>query len=191
MLSSLRLAEAAGALCVGHAVFSGVGMLNAVLAKPPARPKVTPQPTSTSARLTPIVKQIYSGGGVDESVLRTDATFIDPAASCYGRSEVVEAFRALGASCKPEHVEEPLAVPESESVVLFHLHQRYFHGSVLLPNGLTVKSLLVVRADAVDGRIVSMEERWNHAPLLQFSAFRFVRRVNGILSSVLTPQLAR
>lgn len=60
---------------------------------------------------------------------------------------------------------------------------------MLLPSGLAVKSTLVVHTSAIDGRITSLEERWNGAPLLQFSAFKFVRRVNGVVSSVLTPLL--
>jgi hypothetical protein len=69
----------------------------------------------------------------------------------------MEAFRALGASCKPEHVEAPAAVSDSDGVVHFDLHQRYFKGSALLPNGLQVRSVLVVQT-AADGKIVSLEE---------------------------------
>ena len=59
-------------------------------------------------------------------------------------------------------------------------------GSALLPSGFVVKSTCVVRT-ASDGRIASIEERWNGAPLLDYSAFRWVRRANGLVSAILTP----
>ena len=70
-----------------------------------------------------------------------------------------------------------------------HLHQRYCGGTILLPSGFTVRSVLVVHTSAVDGRICSLEERWNGSELLPFAPFRFSRRVNGIISCVLTPLL--
>ena len=59
--------------------------------------------------------------------------------------------------------------------VSFYLHQRYFGGSMLLPSGLVVRSVLVVRTGA-DGRITALEERWNGRELIGLSAFRWVRR---------------
>ena len=65
-----------------------------------------------------------------------------------------------------------------------YLHQRYF-ASRIWPRGLEVRSTLLVRTDG--GRIASLEERWNGAPLLDYSAFRWVRRANGLVSAILTP----
>ena len=42
-----------------------------------------------------------------------------------------------------------------------------------------------------DTGIHAIEERWNGAPLLWWAPFRWVRRVNGVLSSLVTPRLAR
>ena len=39
--------------------------------------------------------------------------------------------------------------------------------------------------------IHAIEERWNGAPLLWWAPFRWVRRANGVLSSLVTPRLAR
>ena len=80
----------------------------------------------------------------------------------------------------------PVATAEDGGTVEFYLHQRYAAGSALLPSGFVVKSTCVVRT-ASDGRIASIEERWNGAPLLDYSAFRWVRRANGLLSAILTP----
>lgn len=177
----MRVAEGLGALVAGHAFFTGVGLANATLARAPPRPAATP--TSAKARqLASTVKQMYSGGGITAAALADNVSFIDPAASCHGRSEVMEAFRALGAACRPESIEEPMCTKDDGSEVHFHLHQRYF-------GWLTVRSVLVVQSNTSDGRINHIEERWNGAPLLTFSAFRFVRRVNGIVSAVITARL--
>jgi hypothetical protein len=39
--------------------------------------------------------------------------------------------------------------------------------------------------------VFALPQRWNGRELISFSAFRFVRRVNGVVSSLLTPMLAR
>ena len=131
---------------------------------------------------------MYGGGGVDAAFVTDDVTFDDPAASYRGKAEVSEAFRALHVA-RPEHVEEPLVISESEvyGEHEFYLHSRYLRGT-MLPS-FEVRSILVVRTGA-DGRICAFEERWNGAPLLQLSAFRWVRRVNGVVSSLLTPRVA-
>ena len=195
-MGSLRVAEAVGALVVGHATFTAIGIANATLAKPPTRLPASADDAackqcSREAQLVKVVKKMYGGGGIDAAAISDDVTFTDPAAACRGRYETTEAFRALAAVCRPEHIEEPCPVKDSttKGAVQFDLHQRYFRGSMLLPSGLAVKSTLVVHTSAIDGRITSLEERWNGAPLLQFSAFKFVRRVNGVVSSVLTPLL--
>ena len=128
---------------------------------------------------------MYRGGGLDPNSCTADVTFTDNAARCVGRSEVCEAFRALRVM-KPEHVEEPLCVAKPDGTSEVYLHQRY----KLMSSGFTIRSTLVVQTTA-DGRICNLEERWNGSPLLQFPAFRWVRRVNGIISSVLTPLVIR
>ena len=40
-----------------------------------------------------------------------------------------------------------------------------------------------------DGTVCALEERWNGKELMPFAPFRFSRRVNGIISCVLTPLL--
>ena len=134
---------------------------------------------SRAAQLTKVVAKLYSGGGLDAAIAHENITFTDPAAKCAGRAEVTEAFRA-------QHVVAPVATAEDGGTVEFYLHQRYAAGSALLPSGFVVKSTCVVRT-ASDGRIASIEERWNGAPLLDYSAFRWVRRANGLVSAILTP----
>ena len=187
----LRLGEALGALTMGHVVFAGAGIINAAATPPRSPPPLASAPLASTA-VAKVVTAMYSGAGIDGAALSDDAIFTDPAASCVGRAEVVEAFRALGASCSPEHVAPPLAVSQrtvSEQLESeFFLHQRYFKGAYY--SGLVVRSTLVVRTDNA-GRICAVEERWNGAPPLQFSAFRFARRVNGMLSAMLTPYVSR
>ena len=200
MLGPLRLGEALGALAMGHVMFAGAGIINAAVQTPPRSPSpLASAPLATTA-VAKVVTAMYSGAGIDGAALSDDATFTDPAAACVGRAEVVEAFRALGA-CSPEHVAPPLAVSERTVSTAggtddpavhveseFFLHQRYFNGAYY--SGLVVRSTLVVRTDNA-GRICAVEERWNGAPLLRFSAFRFARRVNGMLSALLTPYVSR
>ena len=208
-----RVGEALGAVALGHAVFTGLGLANSIAAKPPPRPEkslakaVTPRlakmhtvidasaaveahvvaATSMTSAVATAVRNMYAGYGVDASLLAPDATVTDPAASCRGRSEIAEAFRALAAVLKPEIVEEPLPMTSAEGEPAFYLHQKYKLGSML---EFELRSILIVRTDDT-GRIAAMEERWNGAPLLGFAAFRFSRRVNGVLSAILTPVVAR
>ena len=129
---------------------------------------------------------------MDAAHAHENITFTDPAAQCVGRAEVSEAFRALKV-VNPQHVEPPIPVDggkRADGAVEIFLHQRYLGGSTLLPNGFVVKGTCIVRT-AADGRIASIEERWNGAPLLDWSAFRRVRRINGVISATLTPLFAR
>ena len=129
---------------------------------------------------------MYRGGGLDPNVCTADVTFTDQAARCVGKAEVCEAFRALRVM-KPEHVEEPLSVAKADGSTEVYLHQRY---SLMSMSAFTIRSVLVVHT-AADGRLCSLEERWRGSPLLQFPAFRWVRRVNGLFSSLLTPLVIR
>ena len=192
--SSIKLGEALGALATGHICFSGFGMVASAVARRPERPSADGQ-ASASPELTKVVSSMYGGRGLDPSVCAHDVTFTDPAACCAGTSEVVEAFRALAAACRPEHVEPPLSIRAERHAGLdcteFFLHQRYFRNTMLLPRGLEVRSVLVVHTDVDTGRVRAFEERWNGAPLLQWVPFRWVRRINGMLSSLVTPYIAR
>ena len=107
----LRLGEALGALTMGHVVFAGAGIINAAATPPRSPPPLASAPLASTA-VAKVVTAMYSGAGIDGAALSDDAIFTDPAASCVGRAEVVEAFRALGASCSPEHVAPPLAVSQ-------------------------------------------------------------------------------
>jgi hypothetical protein len=189
-------AGAVGAVAVGHIIVSEIAVLKAVMARPEPRPRPSVVGCKRTAALTEVVSAMYSGGDLETKVqtyLADDVTFTDPAAACRGRPEVVEAFRALGAFCSPEHIEGPLPLSSFESspsAVTFDLHQRYFRGSVFVPQGLEIRSTLQVQCSD-DGRIRSIEERWNDAALLQFAAFRWARRANGIVSYAVTSCLAR
>ena len=191
----MQLGEAVAALAVGHVVTSAVGMGAAAMARRSPRPDNAEDPAEVHGRdahLTKVVSMMYSGGGLDSAACTDDVTFTDPAASCHGRAEVAEAFRALRA-CHPEHIQPPLAgakMPlDDGSSYTIQLHQRYFAGARFLPmQGLEVHSTLIVRV-ASDGRICAFEERWNGAPLFSLSPFRFARRVNGLISAMLTPLL--
>ena len=184
-MAGIRAAEAAGSLAAGHLALSGLGIANACLARSsvPAASE-GPQPAAVAQRL---VSEVYRGDGLSPELVTSDVTFTDPAARCVGVLEVTEAFRALR-FCRPEPLAEPLHETKVDGTVHFHLHQRYFAGSTLLKGGLEVRSTLVVRL-APDGRVSTLEERWNDEPLLSWAPFRWVRRVNGILSATLTPLL--
>lgn len=163
--------RAAKALALGHAAVTATGMLNTALTTPPPRP-TSAAPSAQTARLLPVVKKIYSGGGIDAAMLAEDASWTDMTAACHGRTAFMETAHALAVKCMPEHVEEPIPMPATGSESAFFLSLRYF-------GSLEVKSVLVVGVDK-DGRITTLEDRLNGAPLLEFSAFRFVRRVNGV-----------
>ena len=189
-MAAMRFAEAAGALVTGHLVVSALAIGNACVGrsdKPTPAPP-TPALAGTAGAAQQLVAQMYSGGGVNPRLVTDDVKFTDPAARCQGKQEVAEAFRALR-FCNPESLTSPWAsTGQTEDGTLhFNLHQRYFAGR--LP-GLELRSTLVVRT-APDGRVCELEERWNGASLLWWPQFRFSRRVNGMLSSLLTPLLLR
>lgn len=186
MLPTIKLSEAVGALVTGHIVVSGIGIVNAaVTAHQPPPTSLPTEPNTNAAAVQRVVAKMYSGGGLDAPLCSPSVSFTDPAACCTGRAEVTEAFRALRV-CDPEHLTSPTVLATHKEETHLALHQRYFAGSYLLPRGLVVRSTLVVCTNG-DGLITSLEEQWNGGPLLQWSAFRFSRRVNGILSSLLTP----
>ena len=190
--TNVKLGEALGTFLAGHISFTFAGIVRSAATPPPDRPAPDQVTGPRQGELAEVITAMYSGGGMDPSACTNDVTFTDPAAACCGMPEVVEAFRALSASCRPEHVEPPLAVREQQRGSGFeheyHLHQRYFRSKWW--QGLEVRSSLVVQTGA-DGRIHAIEERWNGAPLLWWAPFRWARRVNGVLSSLVMPKLAR
>lgn len=158
---ALRVAaKAVGAVAVGHIVLTEVGVLKASLTRPapPPNPVARVADCRRTASLTKVVSVMYSGGDLNATVgmrLADDVSFTDPAAACLGRSEVMEALRALAAFCSPEHMEEPLPFASFESspsaTIQFHLHQRYFRGSFLLPQGLEMAHFLCAAAARMTG----------------------------------------
>ena len=102
-VTNVKLGEALGTLFAGHISFSLAGVVrSAATPLPPARPVTGTTRTRSELAVAKVVTSMYSGGGVDASACTHDVTFTDPAASCCGKPEVVEAFRALAASCRPE-----------------------------------------------------------------------------------------
>ena len=137
---------------------------------------------SRAAQLAKTAAQMYRGGGIDAAVLSPGVVFEDPAVRCVGSTEVREAFRALR-SCRPEALVAPRMVLEGDgsATAVFALHQRYL-------GFLEVRSTLHLHT-APDGRISRIEERWNGVPLVSAPPFVWSRRLNGMLSSALTPIL--
>jgi hypothetical protein len=126
---------------------------------------------------------MYAGGGVDPSACTDDVEFEDPVASCKGKAEVLEAFRALGVACSPHSLSPPTTQCANmdsggRDTVLMDLSQEYF-------GFLRVRSTVAVQM-ANDGRICRFEERWNSATLLPSIPFGVSRRLNGLLSYAVT-----
>ena len=187
----MGLSEAFAAFGTGHVLFSSFGVGASAVAQLPAADETTGPIASASdksQRAANLVSKMYQGRGLDLEACTRDITFTDPAVCCSGVLEVAEAFRALR-FCRPQQIESSTS-GTVDGVVKVHLHQRYFEGSWLKPSGIDVRSLLIVRI-ADDGRVWSIEEQWNHAPLFEWSPFRWTRRINGLLSSFLTPLLIR
>ena len=104
-MANVKLGEALGAVFAGHISFSLAGVVRSAAAPLPARPDTDGAHIGESGRceaVAEVVASMYSGGGVDAAACTPDVTFTDPAASCCGKPEVIEAFRALAASCRPE-----------------------------------------------------------------------------------------
>jgi hypothetical protein len=186
-MALLSLREAVASFTVAHVAFTALGGGASAVATAAPPPPVTSMDAST-LRDVALVQKMYSGHGLDPRECAPDVTFSDPIVCCEGRHSAVEAFRALR-YCRPQQVTPPSAAPSADGAdTVIHLHQRYF-GSAWF-KGLEVRSTLVLRR-CPDGQIGSLEERWNGAPLLQFAAFRWVRRINGVISTMLTPLLLR
>ena len=156
---------------------SCISMGYATITAPPPRPPPAADANSTAA-VVKVISTMYRGGGLEPAACTERCSFDDPAASVRGRAEVIEAFRALRIT-RPVHVEEPVGVSKADGSVEIHLRNRYF-------GLLDVSSCVDVRT-AADGRICEITERWNGAPLLEWPAFRFSRRLNGMISALLTP----
>ena len=140
---------------------------------------------SAPAQLAKVAGKMYRGGGLDAAYLTPGVVFEDPGGCCVGTDEVQEAFRALHA-LSPEQLEEPRLVVDVDNegaAAVFALKQRYV-------GFLKVDSTLHIHT-AADGRISRFEERWNGVPLWKSAPFRWSRRLNGLLSSTLTPLLVK
>ena len=147
-------------------------------------PSASWQPSDRDARIESAVSSMYAGAGLNGALCSDDVTFEDAAVLCCGRTEVVEAFRAVRA-LKPEHVTTPQVCYSSSSSAIVLLHQRYL-------GCIVVRSELHVRLDDV-GLMRSFEERWNGKPLLgaafPLHAMPAVRRINALLSFLATTNL--
>ena len=103
-----------------------------------------------------------------------------------GSERGVEAFRALQA-CAPRSLQPPrIAAKHRRGAIeqhVFFLDQHYF-------GALRVRGTILVDIRA-GGEISRFEERWNAAPLLDIPPFGWARRLNGILSGILTPLVIR
>ena len=82
MSTSLRAVEGLGALVAGHVFFSGVGMANASLARPPVRPATARVSSSRVEQIKLAVKSMYSGAGADPTKVRAEL-FLPPAAVAF------------------------------------------------------------------------------------------------------------
>lgn len=151
---------------------------------------------------TDLVIDMYSGKGATARQHQTgvarlseDVTFEDPAAICYTKEEVEEAFRALHFA-HPKCLSPPKlvnVVPMGDTIQLtYSLHQRYAVGI-----NLNVKSLLILDVNLKhlpdlpyysELEVTRIEERWNAVKPLGF-AFYVPRRINGLLSYYITSNI--
>lgn len=160
-----------------------------------------------------LVRDMYSGRGIHQRYLPSgdsagtvlkvgqDILFEDAAAVCSGAGEVAEAFRALK-FLRPESLSAPIRaevgglMPQHVDLrITYLLHQRY-------AGILTVRSLLVVdvaigvretfnkakdiSSVGTTARVLRFEERWNGVEPLDWGPFRVSRRLNGVISWMLT-----
>ena len=177
------VARAASAALAAHVACSLVSCASGAVAACPPAPAPIADDDSAVRR---VVARMYGGGGLDAQACSEDVIFEDPAARCVGRTEVVEAFRALQA-CAPRSLQPPrIAAKHRRGAIeqhVFFLDQHYF-------GALRVRGTILVDIRA-GGEISRFEERWNAAPLLDIPPFGWARRLNGILSGILTPLVIR
>ena len=137
-------------------------------------------------RLDPLIEGMYSGRGAEEEigdlVLSDDVVFEDACVRCEGRSEVIEAFRALKA-IQPEIIGFAEGGCGDSRGRDYDLSEKYspkiFGGTFTFE----IRSRLMVTMNK-SGQVVRIEERWNHIPLVpQLGLFR---RINGIASFYFT-----
>jgi hypothetical protein len=166
-----------------HAVNSCVSILTGALSGGTLDDNSAVQSEKNKA-LEEVVGSMYRGDGLDREACTHDVVFEDPAACCRGVDEVHEAFRALSKSCSPEALRPPTALAsKSDCSLVLRLEQRYF-------GFLKVTSSVILTTEKDTGRISRIEERWNHAPLLDLGApLRLSRRINGLISFAVTSRL--
>ena len=144
------------------------------------------KPLSDAPAAVRTVVDMYSKCHVDEAAFSPHVTFEDPAALTVGIAELQEAFRALGA-LQPENLGWKLASSDgSTRVTEVDIWQRYIIGT--RPVELYARVQVTCGSN---GRIVSLKDLWNGTELLMPPPFPYVRRINGAVSSVVTPMLIR
>ena len=111
----------------------------------------------------------------------------DNVALVEGLDEVREAFRAVRAFAPSADAPAEVAQIDARRYVV-RTAVRYAL-PLTGPDGLVVRSDVLVTLAERDGKIERLEERWNGARLLEGFPFDMVRRGVGIVSRAITPWL--
>eukprot|EP00238_Polyblepharides_amylifera_P000631 CAMPEP_0196572022 /NCGR_PEP_ID=MMETSP1081-20130531/2145_1 /TAXON_ID=36882 /ORGANISM="Pyramimonas amylifera, Strain CCMP720" /LENGTH=177 /DNA_ID=CAMNT_0041889193 /DNA_START=251 /DNA_END=781 /DNA_ORIENTATION=+ len=169
----------AGAVAViaAHATFSGISIANAFnrdLSDVSLREDDNSSPgnnkcveCSREAVLTRLVNQLYNKGQADRAMFSDHASFEDPAMQCNGYNEIKETFRALQA-LKPQQLTPPILFRGySKSSYIADLHSQYKIGASVVE----LHSQLSIEL-GTDGKVLSIEERWNRVPLIDNVPFK-------------------
>ena len=133
------------------------------------------------------VENLYLRGRADPVALAPDVAFEDPAALVEGLDEVREAFRAVRAFAPSADAPAEVAQIDARRYVV-RTAVRYAL-PLTGPDGLVVRSDVLVTLAERDGKIERLEERWNGARLLEGFPFDMVRRGVGIVLRAITPWL--
>ena len=133
-----------------------------------------------------LIKDLYSGKGADKDMCCSNIVFRDPVAICEGIEEVCEAFRALKVM-SPTLIEDPklMYINDSNNNQFIEVKTKY-----TIIKSFSVHSICVVETDK-EGKVLSIEERWNSIPLLNFPPFTWAKRINGIVSYAITRLLIK
>ena len=128
--------------------------------------------------------KIYNGKPLTDAAFEENATFSNPFFSSQGlpQLQAIQAHRQkFNQELLPEDIELVGEDPSNRETT--------FAVSDMWPRG-GFTTLLVVRT-AEDGRISSVEERWNGQLLLSWCGFEWVRKGNGLLGWALAPILSQ
>ena len=130
------------------------------------RPRRSPRdatPSASSAARAPFVlkqvENLYLRGRADPVALAPDVAFEDPAALVEGLDEVREAFRAVRAFAPSADAPAEVAQIDARRYVV-RTAVRYAL-PLTGPDGLVVRSDVLVTLAERDGKIERLEERWN------------------------------